>query len=139
MPVVGLTTLEVVAAAQNACGLPLLIGLDTKRADVYVQLFDAGLAPLTAPAALMPAEIEDLLPDGEVALAGDAAPALARVIGGNGRKIVTLAGPTRPEATVVARLAADRWRAGPPPLDRPPPRPLYLRPPDATPPKAAVR
>ena len=56
IPAVGLTTLEVVAAAQPPMGRPLLVALDAKRADVYCQLFDPALMPMTAPEAMLPAD-----------------------------------------------------------------------------------
>ena len=138
-PVVGLTTLEVVAAAQGPCDLPLLIALETKRSDFYVQLFDADGAPCGNPAALAAAEVATLLPDGPVAVAGDAAGRLAQALAGRADGLVSLSGSAHPDATIVARLAAAHWAAGPPPPDHPPPRPLYLRPPDVTPPKAPDR
>src|SRR3546814_1051962 len=44
LPLLGLTTLETVAAAQDPVARgarPLLVALETRRADVYVQLFGA--------------------------------------------------------------------------------------------------
>ncbi|MCG8547274.1 MAG: tRNA (adenosine(37)-N6)-threonylcarbamoyltransferase complex dimerization subunit type 1 TsaB [Alphaproteobacteria bacterium] len=139
VPVVGLTTLEVVAAAQDSRGLPLLVALETKRSDFYTQLFGPNGAAHSDPAALSPSEIAALLPEGAVALAGDAAGRLAQALGETANEPVILAGPAQPDAGILARLAAVRWAAGPPPTDGPPPRPLYLRPPDVTPPKAPVR
>jgi tRNA threonylcarbamoyladenosine biosynthesis protein TsaB len=135
IPAVGLTTLEVVAAAQAPTGLPLLVALDTKRSDVYCQLFDAALAPLCEPRAILPTALPPLLPaGGAIALAGDASAPVAAVLKAAGHKVRRLRGHDRPDAAVLARLAAARWH------DRRPvpgssPRPLYLRAPDVSLPK----
>lgn len=136
LPVVGVTTLEAVAAAQEAAGLPILVTLDSKRADVYAQLFSAGGEAVGAPAALMPANVPGLLPRGQtVAVAGDAADAVLAALGPDSA-LRRLAGPDLPDAALVAAIAVPRL------AERPgtyvgPPAALYLRPPDAVP--AAVR
>lgn len=137
LPIVGLSTLEVVAAAQPEDAAPLLVALDSKRTDVYAQLFGAASdGPLAAPKAILPDAIPALLPPGPLALAGDAADAVAAVLQISGRVFSRLAGHDRPEAPVLARLAAARIeRDGPPAA---PPRPLYLRPPDVTLPPNAL-
>lgn len=135
---VGLTTLEVVAAAQAPAGLPLLVALDAKRSDVYCQLFDAALAPLCEPRAILPAAIPPLLPDGgAIALAGDAAAPVAAALKAAGRRVRLLRGHDRPEAPVLACLAAARWRDRLPSAGSPL-RPLYLRAPDVSLPKSGV-
>ncbi|MPY73160.1 MAG: tRNA (adenosine(37)-N6)-threonylcarbamoyltransferase complex dimerization subunit type 1 TsaB [Alphaproteobacteria bacterium] len=136
IPAVGLTTLEVVAAAQPPSGRPLLVALDAKRADVYCQLFGAGPdssipAPLTEPQAILPADLPARLPAGPVALAGDGAGPAAAALRAAGREVLRLQGHDRPEAAVLARLAAARWQGAPPPLGSPL-RPLYLRAPDVS-------
>ena len=134
IPAVGLTTLEVVAAAQPAMGRPLLVALDAKRADVYCQLFDPVLAPMTAPAAILPADLPARLPAAPLSLAGDGAAQVAAALEAAGREFHRLPGHDRPEAAVLARLAAARWGDGPPPAGAPL-RPLYLRAPDVSPPR----
>lgn len=136
IPVIGLTTLDVVAAAQAADGPPLLVALDSKRADVYAQLFGGPPGgPLAAPQAILPDAIPALLPPGPLALAGDGAAPVAAALSAAGHPFTALPGPGRPEAQVLARLAAARAaRDG---LPKAPPRPLYLRAPDATPPPSA--
>jgi tRNA threonylcarbamoyladenosine biosynthesis protein TsaB len=137
IPAVGLTTLEVVAAAQPATGRPLLVALDAKRADVYCQLFAPSGTPMTAPEAVLPAEIPGRLPPGPLAIAGDGALPVAAALEAAGRDFLHLHGHDRPEASVLARLAADRWRDGAPPAGTPL-RPLYLRAPDVSLPRGGA-
>ena len=55
IPAVGVTTLEAVAAAaaRNAtaseAALPIVVALETRRADLYIQRFDAVLTPANTP------------------------------------------------------------------------------------------
>ncbi len=125
---VGVTTPEAVAAAVPAAeraGRDLLVAVESKRADLYVQMFDAALRPLFAPRALLPTAVAALL-RGPVLLAGDGAarlPELPRA------RHSTAAGIA--DAAVVAAVAAARHARG----DDRPPAPLYVRPPDVTAPK----
>ena len=137
VPVLGITSFAAVAAAlpaERRRGRPLVIALDSKRREFYLQCFrdDAaeGEGALVAPEA-----VAQWLPPGRVLLAGDAAPALARLIEGRG-EIEPDDGPGLADAADVARLAEAQWRPG----MRPPlPRPLYLRPPDTTLPRRGGR
>ena len=127
-PLIGVTTLEAVAAAQDAGGRPLLVALGSRRDDIYVQLFGADGEPLSEPRAMLPDGVAGLLPrDGPAALAGDAADAVMAMLDGFDPPAVRLAGPDLPDAGIVARLAAGR---SPPPVGDVV-SPLYLRPPDA--------
>ncbi|HVO16930.1 MAG TPA: tRNA (adenosine(37)-N6)-threonylcarbamoyltransferase complex dimerization subunit type 1 TsaB [Alphaproteobacteria bacterium] len=129
IPAVGITTFEALAAAvpeAERAGRTLLAAVDSKRADVYVQLFDARLAPLTEPAALPVAEVAALLPPGPLLTVGDGVALLAPVLAG--RPVAAAGAPPYPDAAWVAVLAARRLAVGRPAA---PPAPLYLRPPDA--------
>ncbi|MEE8443795.1 MAG: tRNA (adenosine(37)-N6)-threonylcarbamoyltransferase complex dimerization subunit type 1 TsaB [Alphaproteobacteria bacterium] len=129
-PLIGVTTLEAVAAAQATQGRPLLVALGSRRADVYVQFFDSTGAANGEPRVILPGDVGGILPPGKaVALAGDAADAVLSALGGHQPAPVRLAGPDLPDAAFVARIAADR--ATQPEAARVPPKPLYLRPPDA--------
>lgn len=138
IPLVGLTTLEVVAAARPAGGRPLLVALNSKRSDVYAQLFDASGRALSPPQAIMPEAVPALLPVGDLDLAGDGRAPVAAALLAAGIAFHELPGPGHAEAVVLARLAATRYGIGgyeelPAPGILP--RPLYLRAPDVTLPK----
>ena len=126
-PLAGIATPLAVAAAVPAAeraGRVLVVALESRRDRPWVQLFDADLAPLTAVAALAPAEIEAALAGRPALLAGDGAAALADTL----PEAATATSPGWPDAAVVAALAAERWPHG----DTLPAEPLYLRPPDVT-------
>lgn len=133
-PVAGFTTLETVAAAQEDAGLPLLVALDSKREDMYVQLFAPGLRPRNAPVAVLPGDLSAALPAMPIAVCGDAAARAVAALAATGREAMLLEGPPLPDAAVLAGLAATRWpevaaacRGG-----KVMPQPLYLRPPDVS-------
>lgn len=129
-PLVGVTTLEAVARAQPAREYPLLVALDTKRADIYLQLFDLDGAPISEPAALMPSEIAGMLPDGPIIVAGNARDGAIAALSGPACAQVMAKGPALPDAAQVAAIGLERFMAHPD-APRTPPRALYLRPPDA--------
>ena len=132
LPLVGVTTLEALARATDPAarhGARVLAVVDAKRADVYVQMFDAELAPVSAPQALVPDDLPAFL--GNVAepllLAGDGAERVRPALADAGIEAIADAGAPWPDAAVVAAIAAGREV----PADRGP-APLYLRPPQAS-------
>ncbi len=140
LPCFGATTTETVAHAVPACersGATLVVALQSKRADIYVQAFTPDLEPFSEPRALLPEDVAGLVAEGgRVVVAGDASnlvrPALARA----GLDVALSGAPGTPDATVRAAIAARRWRPG----ERPaPPSPLYLKPPAATAPEGGGR
>jgi tRNA threonylcarbamoyladenosine biosynthesis protein TsaB len=132
-PVLGITSFAAVAAPgtpEDAAGRSLVVALDSKRRELYLQAFRAGEA--LAPGALVaPEDAARALPPGPLLLVGDAAPALAALLAGRGA-VALAPGPGLADAADVARLAAAEWRPG---LVPPPPQPLYLRAPDTTAPR----
>lgn len=133
LPVVGVTTLEAVAAAQEAGDAPILVALDSRRSDVYVQLFASDSSPLGSAQAVMPGDVADLLPSApKIFLAGDAVDAVRAALGPGHPNLHRLDGPDLPDAAVVAALAVRRLRSAPGDFESPPAA-LYLRPPDAVP------
>jgi tRNA threonylcarbamoyladenosine biosynthesis protein TsaB len=134
LPVVGVTTLEAIAAAQDGDNHPLLVALDSKREDIYVQLFASDGEPLSKPLSRLPGEIAAILPAAQtVALAGDRANMVLQVLADRDLPLLRSRGPDLPDAAVVARVAARRLAIEPLTAEAPPPAALYLRPPDAIP------
>jgi tRNA threonylcarbamoyladenosine biosynthesis protein TsaB len=123
------------ARIEHDSGAHLLVALDSRRDDLYVQLFGPDMAtPLARPRAVLP----DLLPDyvgplppgARLLVAGDGVEAAAVAL--KGRVDVEIVPDSVPGAVGVAAAAlagAHRTLAGEPA------RPLYLRPPDVTLPK----
>jgi len=131
-PLIGVTTLEAIAAAQDAGHRPMLVALESKRADIYVQLFAADGTALGEPESRLPSDVSALLPaQGELVLAGDAADVVAAALAGRDPAPVRLAGPDLPDAAVVARIAVERLRSGASGAGVRSLDPLYLRAPDA--------
>ena len=128
IPLVGVTTLEAVARAHPPTEGPLLIALDSKRADLYMQLFDINGGPLSAPSAMLPSEIEPALPNEAIAVGGNAADRVLEAFADRPSPMRRHEGPTLPDAATVAKIGAERHAQAP---SNEAPRPLYLRPPDA--------
>jgi tRNA threonylcarbamoyl adenosine modification protein YeaZ len=123
VPAVGVTALE---AAAFGLPHPVLAALDAHRGEIYLQLLDGGQAPPPALAR------DDALPAWAFsarAITGDAAAArLAPLLG------LPVLEQTVPLAVAIGRRAADLAASGAP-VGRP--APLYLRAPDAAPPREA--
>lgn len=139
-PCLGLTTMEAIAAAVADRADGLVVALDSKRTDLFVQMFGAHGTPVADAVALPPENLAEAafvhFPGGAaLAVAGDAAPRACDLLGAVGFEARDAAVPF-PDAAVLAALAADRWTPGD---DVPRPAPLYLRPPDAVLPKAGGR
>ena len=139
LPLIGVTTLEALAAATDPAlrrDRVTVALIDSRRGDVFVQAFGADAAPLSEPAAADPSALDGLLPAGRLLLAGDAAPAVLEVLARAGRDVVLAPDSAMPDPVAVARLAAAR-----PVPDGPVTAPvtaLYLRAPDVTLPRAPV-
>ncbi len=116
VPVVGISTLEALArSADDDAGRTAAV-IDARRGQVYLQTFETGRAA-SEPEALATEDATARLSDGDWRIAGSG----AVLVGG-------AAGATSPDPRALAGLATT--------LDpgTHPPRPLYLRAPDATPP-----
>jgi tRNA threonylcarbamoyladenosine biosynthesis protein TsaB len=131
VPALGVSRFAAIAARlpfERRGGRSLLVALDTRREDFYLQLFGEDLPDdarlLTGEAAAA------WLPRVPLLLAGDAARRLAPML--DGRDITMATGVEQARGEDVARLAAGQFRPG---IAIPPPRPLYLRPPDTTSPR----
>ena len=128
VPLIGVTVTESLAAAIPAeGGRPLVVAIDSRRADPFLELFQArgdawigdGARAVAATVATLAAEIPE-----NAMLIGDYADRLRDLIG---RGTVLTASPF-PDPAAVARLGADRLHDG----SGKPAVPLYLRAPDVS-------
>jgi tRNA threonylcarbamoyl adenosine modification protein YeaZ len=120
--VLGFTTLDCLAAqaGREAPGHAVGVAIDAKRGEVYVQAFDASLAPLCA-ASLMPVAAA-------AALLGSVLRA-PYVLTGSGAPLIDRSARTLPVARINVKLLAQRAARADAALH--PAAPAYLRAPDA--------
>jgi tRNA threonylcarbamoyl adenosine modification protein YeaZ len=129
VPVVGVSTLAALAAPLILAGEPGLIvpAIDAKHGSVYFAVFGPDGRALVAPRVASVREAVRLLGNGPVRMGGSGAPMLA-IEAWATRLAAEVVGETgAPDISYVARLGllADPRGA--------PPKPLYLKPPDAKP------
>jgi tRNA threonylcarbamoyladenosine biosynthesis protein TsaB len=129
---IGVTSFAAVAARLPRGDEPRLVALDSRREDLYVQIFSGGgSALLGEPAAVPPAELAAFVAatvgNAALCIAGDAADNAAAALAGRG-SLTVIAGSV-PDALGVLAATTDGKFAGPA-------RPLYLRPPDVSFPKS---
>jgi tRNA threonylcarbamoyladenosine biosynthesis protein TsaB len=139
-PLIGVTTLDAVAAAVPPAergSAMLVVALDSKRREAYLQAFDASGGALTAPCArtlaAFAADLRPLAASRDIVVAGDLADAavVEFIAAGLAARASSV---RRPDAAAVAALAAAA------PLPAAPPGPLYLHSAETTTPtKAALR
>jgi tRNA threonylcarbamoyladenosine biosynthesis protein TsaB len=133
VPCIGVSTFAAMAAtcrrnSGSADDETLAICIDSRRADMFVQLFDRGTTALSAASAVPAAALAQVLPAGPLTVAGDAAGPAQRALVAAGRAVRLL--PVRSVCPLaLARLAAAAWQTG----TALPPQPLYLREPDTGP------
>ncbi len=132
--VIGVTGFEAVAAglAGSSPGAGfILVALESRREDLYVQLFDHERVALEDPTATMPAALNERLSGiigaAPLLVAGDAAQRAASNL--SQRPDTMVAAGSAPDAAGVLQAALCRW---PLPAQSAKPVPLYLRPPDVT-------
>jgi len=137
VPVIGVTTFAAVAEAVSEAeraDRKLLVLLDSKRGDVFVQEFTSKRAALGSPAILSPGAVLHRLASGSFILAGDGIALVRAQLDAAGLDIEYSAADGPADALRVAQLAArlGAVRAGLPP------NPLYLRAPEVRPSFGAV-
>jgi tRNA threonylcarbamoyladenosine biosynthesis protein TsaB len=113
----------------------LLVALDSRREDLYLQFFALDTAiPLAPPQALLPDQLPDyvgrFMISAPLLIAGDAAAAAAAALAGHA--VVVVVPDSAPDAIGVALAACEQVGSA---ATAEPVRPLYLRPPDVTLPK----
>lgn len=134
---VGVTGFEAVAAGlaprahERGAGF-LLVALESRREDLYIQLFDHSYRPLGDPTAALPAALDEVLVGligaAPLVVAGDAAKRAADLLRPRSRTIVVEG--SAPDAAGVFRAVLLRRARGD--EARTKPLPLYLRRPDVT-------
>jgi len=131
VPAVGVTTFASVAATivdRAFADGPVLIALETKRRDLYVQLFASPKRAVGAPGAVMPDGLAAWIGLDRLRVAGDAAARAAEGLKADGIAVELVPDTDRIDPETIARLAAE----APLPDRNRPPLPLYLRPPAVT-------
>jgi len=129
-PVLGVSTF---AAVARSLLLPaddprnILVLIESKRADLYAQLFSPRREPLAEPMALRVEDLAAYAGERPVLLAGDGT---ARALPLFAPEIERAPGSDRPDAAMVAAMAMELLRELGPPST--PPRAFYLKAPDVT-------
>ena len=134
VPVIGVTSFEAVASSiteKEWAGIPVLIALETRRDDLYLQMFSEARARLGEPKAVGGSDIVSYVShqlglQTNILVAGDGAERAVSEIGASSERFrcrlaASLAGP---DAIQVAEIAQERHLSGYPCL---PAEPFYLR------------
>ena len=132
---IGVTGFETVVASlrarthEGSTGF-LLVALESRREDLYIQLFDQAFRPLGNPSTEMPTQLDKTLTRiigaAPLSVAGDAAQRAAEMVLPY-RDTVVIAG-SEPDAGVLRAVLRRALESE----NLPKPLPLYLRPPDVT-------
>jgi tRNA threonylcarbamoyladenosine biosynthesis protein TsaB len=130
---IGVTSFEAAAASLERdvrSDRFLVVALESRRAEIYIQLFDGGGKPVGEPAAMMPAAfaaaMRETIGVSPLLIAGDAAQRAGLAL--SERRDTTVLENSAPDAVGAWRAALRLLRLGGSNT-----RPLYLRPPDVTP------
>jgi tRNA threonylcarbamoyladenosine biosynthesis protein TsaB len=115
VPVQGVSTFEVVARSAVPENVACLVILETKRADYYVQAFDADKNPQGEPSCMEESDLRKKIAGGQYVLCGDA---LAR-LGAGGREC------RLPDPETLARIGLEHFLRNGGKAGRP--EPVYLR------------
>jgi len=142
IPVVGVTTFAAFARAvpkEERVGRNMVIAVNGKRRDVFVQTFDEACNPISEPDTIA-SVANDALPSGQMLIAGDGSEILRNLLmaskdmaGEIENRIRFSSRITPPDAAHVAAMAAEMAEMDAPELTGKGAsvRPLYIRPPDA--------
>lgn len=131
-PVIGIGVLDAYAAAvppPARQARTLIVAVESKRDEFYLQAFTAAGTALAPPAQVHPRDLAAWLPAGPLLLAGDAAARLQAQLAGH--DFVMAPDAQSVDAVWVARLGRAQVNGG----AVAPPRPFYLRAPDTTTPR----
>ena len=130
VPVLGISSFASVAAAVPEAllgGRALLVAIESRREELFLQRFDSNRAPLGEGALVAAAHWRDITPAGPLVLAGDGAERLRPAL--KEHDVLIVPQPRVIDPGALARLAAERWQAG---LRTERLEPRYLHAPDVT-------
>jgi len=133
LPLIGISSFEAMAEAVPTAMLgdrALMVALESRRAEIYVQLFDTAHRPLSQPAAYLPQTLASAIPSARgsaIVIIGDAVVRAAAPLAEHYDVAMVATGLT--PAVGALSAAMRRWRCGERGGEV---RPLYLRPPDVT-------
>jgi tRNA threonylcarbamoyladenosine biosynthesis protein TsaB len=133
VPLIGVSSFAAVAGKIAACPAHrrILIALDSRRAELYVQPLSGAGRPLAPPAAVLPGDLAQFVATTigaePLQLAGDAVDIAASALAAHAD--VEVAAGSVPDALGVLAAARRALREG---TDLEPARPLYIRAPDVT-------
>lgn len=132
-PIVGLTTLSAYAAPVMAAddNYPVVAAIDARHAQVYLQIFGPGGRTLTAPRLAPLREAAQAAGAAPCCIVGSAADLVAAAMSADDAAPVAVDDRAAPDIGWVARMGAVL------PEGQSPPKPQYLRAPDAQPQNAA--
>ena len=133
IPAVGVSTLSAYAAPYLGTDnkTSVISAIDARHDQVYLQIFDAGGRTLVAPRLAPMREAARAVSDAPVRIVGSAARAIADALSGTAPAPLTVDNSAAPDIGWVAQLGAIA------PEPAAPPKPQYLRAPDAQPQNAA--
>jgi tRNA threonylcarbamoyladenosine biosynthesis protein TsaB len=127
-PAIGITVFEALAASAAGAGFDaprLLVAIESRRAECFVQMFDAQGRETTQARILTPEAVAAWAGPGRIALAGDAASRVAPYVAdAMGKDRIDITAIHAVDPATVARLAESR-------IPGLPPAPFYLRDADA--------
>jgi len=132
-PTVGVTTLAAYAAPQLAAdeNTPVIATIDARHEHVYLQVFGHGSRSLAAPRLAALSEAARAASEVPSRIVGSAAEAVAALLSKDAPAPLLVEAREAPDIAWVARIGAHAPEA------QSPPKPLYLRAPDAQPQNAA--
>jgi tRNA threonylcarbamoyl adenosine modification protein YeaZ len=132
-PAVGLSTLSALAAPlmDADATVPVIAAIDARHDHVYLQVFGPGGRTLTPPRLASLREAVEAAAAAPSSIVGSAAQAIAAVMARDGIAAAAVEQRGAPDIAWVARMGAVV------PEGQSPPKPLYLRAPDAQPQNAA--
>ncbi|KKJ77169.1 hypothetical protein WH95_08895 [Kiloniella litopenaei] len=135
-PLVGVNNFEVLARGvpsdEKGVETQVVVIIDAKRADLFVQSFDSKLKPLMEPFSVLPEDLNNKLPSGHLLLVGDGIDQAIEELKQSGRKITISRSSSNADAQNLLLCAIEQDLFN---KENQSVEPLYLRAPDVSLPK----